>query len=366
MLVVTLDLTLPAGAYGKITKNLEQQLTQARGVAEMQSRKPRMLELAAALQLYTKQNNKFPRGTVARELRPDRNGIPWRPDQRLSWMADLLPYLSEGEFRGLVGQLNPKNSWNEDENLTVAQALIPQFLSKDSDRTAWWVSYPGLPMPVGATHWVGMAGVGLDAAEYTAQDTSRIGIFGYDRETGMQDIKDGPANTIALIQVPATFKRPWLAGGGATIQGVPETESIKPFVSTEYNGKRGTFAIMADGKVRFIPETIADKDFQALCTIAGGEQVDVEKVAPLVAGQTELKPQLPADGKPAPKEEAKPLAPKEEPKPPAPKEGPKPPAPPAGVPPPVGAPVPPVGRPEAPAPKEAEKPAPPPPSAGAK
>jgi hypothetical protein len=63
---------------------------------------------------------------------------------------------------------------------------------------------------------------------------------------------------------------------------------------------------MADCKVRFIAETIADKDFQALCTIAGGEKVDVDALAPVVPGQTsELKAQpLPEAGPPA-KEEPK-------------------------------------------------------------
>ena len=78
--------------------------------------------------------------------------------------------------------------------------------------------------------------------------------------------------------------------------GVPETGSIKPFVCTERDvlGKRvkGTYAIMADGTVRFIPETIADEAFKALCTIAGGEKVDLDKetiLVPAPSGKSELK-----------------------------------------------------------------------------
>ena len=99
----------------------------------------------------------------------------------------------------------------------------------------------------------------------------------------------------ALIQVPPIYKRPWLAGGGATVQGVPEKDSIKPFVCIEYEmaGKRvpGTMAVMADGAVRFIPATISDTNFKALCTIAGGEKVDLDKETVLVPapGKAELK-----------------------------------------------------------------------------
>jgi hypothetical protein len=154
------------------------------------------------------------------------------------------------------------------------------------------LSLCGLQLPImpawATTQFVGVAGVGLDAAEYAADDASvarKLGIFGYDRETKLDDLKESRANTIALLQVPAMFRRPWLAGGGATVVGVPEKESIKPFVSTEYQvGDKtvpGTFAIMADGAVRFIPATIADDAFKALCTIAP-KKVDLDKETVLV------------------------------------------------------------------------------------
>jgi hypothetical protein len=307
-LLATLDLSLTGPAYDKIVASMEMGMAQVKGQVEMRSGKPRMHELAATLKAYTDQNKHFPRGTAARELPAERNGIPWRPDQRVSWMAELLPLLGQGEYRGLSALVNPQKSWNDVENLAAVQTLVPHFLTRDAKETSWWGAYPGVPVPVAATQWVGVAGVGLDAAEYSFEDTSvrtKLGIFGYDRETKLDDVKDSKGNsklgsTIALILVPATLKRPWLAGGGSTVMGVPETESIKPFVSTEYQGKKGTYAIMGDGKVRFIPETISDKDFQALCTITG-DPVDVDKLAPLVGGgQTELKPQATGQAPPAP------------------------------------------------------------------
>jgi hypothetical protein len=102
--------------------------------------------------------------------------------------------------------------------------------------------------------------------------------------TTLSQITDGLENTIAVLQIPPDFKTPWLAGGGSTIRGVPETDSIRPFVCTEYQGKRGTFAIMANCDVRFLPEGIPDTDFKALCTIAGGEKVDVDRVTELLSG----------------------------------------------------------------------------------
>jgi hypothetical protein len=146
-----------------------------------------------------------------------------------------------------------------------------------------------------ATHFVGMAGVGIDAADYDPKDASKLkklGVFGYDRWTKAEDVKDGLANTIYVIQVPPNYPRPWIAGGGATVEGVPEAGSIKPFVRTHANGKRGTYALMCDGSVRFIADSISDEAFKALCTTQGGEEVDLDQVAPRVKptkGGAELK-----------------------------------------------------------------------------
>jgi hypothetical protein len=160
-----------------------------------------------------------------------------------------------------------------------------------------------------ATHFVGIAGVGLDAAEYRADDpaTAKLrGVFGYDLVTKPGEIKDGLESTIVLLQVPTDHKAPWTAGGGSTIRGVSEDlDCVQPFVCTEYQGKRGTFAIMADGKVRFISEKIDPKVFRAMCTIAGGEKIkDLDTIAPEVpppeGQQAELKTDPGAAAPPVP------------------------------------------------------------------
>jgi hypothetical protein len=128
-------------------------------------------------------------------------------------------------------------------------------------------------------------------------------VFGYDRVTKMEEITDGPQNTIAVLQVPPNFKTPWLAGGGSTVRGVPDKDSIRPFVCSEYQGKRGTFAIMANGDVRFLFEDIPDQLFQAMVTIAGGEPIDkaaLEKYAPLVKSEQVELTTKPAPSAPTP------------------------------------------------------------------
>jgi hypothetical protein len=258
-----------------------------KGAADMISTRSRVHDLAAALQKYVKDKGHFPRGTADRPLTADRF-IEWAPNQRVSWMAELLPYLGDGEFAGLT--VDASKSWQEGANLQVAGVLVPQFIGRGEADDPPLVRWPGVSQEVAVTNFVGVAGVGMDAAAYAAGDP-KAGVFGYDRETRPGDVKDGLEKTILLLQAPADIKTPWLAGGGATVRGVSEgPDAVRPFVCIDYQGKRGTFAVMGDGKVRFIAETIDPNVFRALCTIAGGEKVDkLDEIAPVVPGdQPEL------------------------------------------------------------------------------
>ena len=156
----------------------------------------------------------------------------------------------------------------------------------------------------------------MDAASYDEKDSDnakKLGIFGYDRVTKVTDITDGLPSTILLIQVPAAYKNPWLAGGGATVRGCPETGSVKPFVSDQPDGKKGTIAIMADGSVRFIPDNIPDAVFKAMCTIKGGEKVDLDKYTTLIPPPTETSElETTPEPPPAPPKEDKKETPKKE------------------------------------------------------
>jgi len=147
-------------------------------------------------------------------------------------MAGLLPFLG---YEDLFKQINSKKSWRDEDNLKRGAVLIPQFLNPQFPRQSWRAHVPSLGVrDQGATHYVGMAGVGLDAADYKFGDKAvekKLGMFGYERRTALKDVTDGLSNTIYVIQVSPTYPRPWLAGGGATTMGAPETKSVQPFVA---------------------------------------------------------------------------------------------------------------------------------------
>jgi Protein of unknown function (DUF1559) len=269
-------------------------IIQEKGSLDMAGNRNHVHELANASQRMSEaMQRQFPRAAFDRPVPPARAGRPFTPSQRVSWMAELLPYLGHGN---LYNQLDRAQSWRDPANMATASTLIPQFLSPNTDTASWWVKYPEVADPVAATHFVGIAGVGMDAASYGANDPAvadKIGIFGYDRQTSVRDISDGAANTILIAQVPPFVKRPWLAGGGSTAVGVPEKNSVKPFVSTQGDGKKGTLVVMADGSVRFISENVSDEVFKALATIKGNESVILNREAPKVEAPADEVAQAP-------------------------------------------------------------------------
>jgi prepilin-type processing-associated H-X9-DG protein len=128
----------------------------------------------------------------------------------------------------------------------------------------------------GVTHYVGISGIGLDSPTLP-KGHPRAGIFGYDRQTFVDDIKDGLATTMMLAET-AEEVGPWIAGGPTTVRAVdparkPHIGRGRPFGGTH---RRGLNVAFADGSVRFIRETIDPNVFEALSTVAGGE--------PLAAG----------------------------------------------------------------------------------
>ena len=103
--------------------------------------------------------------------------------------------------------------------------------------------------------------------------------------------------------------------------GLDPADPLAPFVADHPDGrggkKRGTYAIMGDGTVRWIPADIDPKTLLNMATRAGGEKIEnLDKIAPKVLppAKEEEKPAAETDAKPAPKAEAPPADKKEAPK----------------------------------------------------
>src|SRR5262249_30682821 len=125
-------------------------------------------QLARGLKKYLDDRKQFPAGTSNRGPR----GLTNRPDERIAWTRELLPYI-DSSFDDL--KIDENRSWKDgDDNVHAAGMAIPYYLAADPPEAttktyplgSWRHVVPGLRSPVAAIHFVGVAGVGLDAAEY--------------------------------------------------------------------------------------------------------------------------------------------------------------------------------------------------------
>ncbi len=283
-----MDLVMDQPTYGRAFSAVALMMNGLKGEITLLDVPSRRHELAAAVKALGEKGlsdrgigpGQFPPAAFPRTnagLRTARE-----PNQRISWMAGLLPYLGhDAVYRGI----NFDASWKDPSNWMAGRTLIPEFQDPMYPDSARFTSNGAVVVDLAAAHFAGISGIGPDAADYAADDPAnahRRGVFGYDRSLSLAEISKGrgAANTIVLIQVPhdgPAGVTPWIAGGGATVRGVPEKNSIAPFVLTKdrngkqinHNGKHGTFVQMADGSVRFLDAGISDDVFKAMCTVKG-------------------------------------------------------------------------------------------------
>ncbi|MBO0700676.1 MAG: DUF1559 domain-containing protein, partial [Zavarzinella sp.] len=233
---------------------------------------------------------KFPRAAYPRRSTAARMGLPFAPEQRVSWLVELLPGLG---YDTLYHQIDRDLGWNTPHNLRAARAWVPEFLDPSQESDSWRARLTSVVgRDLGATHFIGLSGIGDDAADLpdTPENAKRLGIFGYERETPIADIKDGLDKTIFMIQVAPNLGRPWIRGGGATVQSVAPTNSFEPFRVMQANKDFGAYAIMCDGTLRFIKPSIPDELFKAMVTYkAGDSTAGIDEHAPIVKLESKLR-----------------------------------------------------------------------------
>lgn len=282
------DLKLPPAIANEFEKGMGASMMETRNKMEVGVVKANPHSFAKGLNSYVKEKKAFPRGTAIEATNASKFGLKMPPEKRVGWLAELLPLLSNGEYQAFTRKLDKTKAWNDPVNLPIARIYIAEFMH--SAPVDGLPLVPSLENP-GVTNFVGVSGVGRAAADYDSANKKR-GVFGYDRITKVDEIKDGLDKTIAVILTPQNRHQPWLAGGGATIVGIPESpDALEQFLILEDPKTKEKYgiAIMADGKVRKLTSKITPEIFKALCTVDGGETVDsLDSIAPVI------KEQLPA------------------------------------------------------------------------
>jgi hypothetical protein len=304
---ITFDLNWDEDTYHRIiSPRLIGMTSSAKGKMAVFASELSYHALSAAVPKMLAATKEFPRGTVERkQADAARMGLRYKPESRVSFYVELLPHISPVRA-SLTSSLDRDLAWFDEKNLHVAEGWVPELLVPHYPQTAWRATWPDTPGRVfGGTNYVAIAGVGLNAARLDPKkDAKKIGITGYEWGSKVDEVTDGLAYTIYLMQTPPGLHQPWLAGGGATIRGLNEKDPMQGFRHKHGTpgGKEGTFALMGDGSVRFIPGDIKPDLLLAMATRAGGETFvkdRIDKEAPLVHSpgkkDAELKASRPAD-----------------------------------------------------------------------
>jgi prepilin-type processing-associated H-X9-DG protein len=243
-----------------------------RGAAARMSCQNNLKQVALSVDNYHDSQGHYPRGTVPHSTLP--------PERRLSWMPDILPFM----------ECMPRLALDRNEAWDVEPNRDPRFLALDLETKQlapdglgerfglykqflcpanWEHERPGL---AAFTHYVGMAGVGANAAALSEHDP-KVGFFGYDRMTRKADVTDGLEYSILLAET-ATEVGPWIAGGPATVRGLdprclPYVGRAAPF-SSRHSGELVNIA-WGDGSVRAVAPSIPRDVLESLITIHGNE-----------------------------------------------------------------------------------------------
>jgi uncharacterized protein DUF1559 len=233
-----------------------------RGYAQRIDCANNLKQIALAIQNYVDTDGKFPPGTHPAKDLPI--------EKRLSWMVEIAPFVENDHISWWS---HHSESWDSPGNRFLLEDHTV-FLCPSGPRMR--DGYTS-----GLTHYVGIAGVGTDAATYPLED-DRIGIFGYDRQVTIKDVKDGLGNTMIIMET-SRENGPWAAGGPSTLRGVDPDDEPYFGKGRQFGGmhlrsasvfeKRSwiTNCAMCDASVRGVRIDADPNIIKAAATIAGGE-----------------------------------------------------------------------------------------------
>jgi uncharacterized protein DUF1559 len=209
--------------------------------------------LHGAMTGYTQAEQKAPPGAI--------NSGPLPPESVLSWITAMLPYLGHESW---AEDIQPRYSWDDRKNRPVTMRALDAVQNPAVSTRETASGYP-------VTHYVGMAGIGPEAADLP-RDDPRAGIFGYRESRPLTDVPDGASNTIATVGVSGKLGS-WAAGGAATVRGFTEKPYINGPDGFGSGQPGGMFVGMADGSSRFLSADIDPTVLEQLATAAGGESI---------------------------------------------------------------------------------------------
>jgi hypothetical protein len=216
--------------------------------------------LGQGLVRYEQQHKTFPPAGLPAP------GLP--PEQRLSWMAGVLPFLGEGKqarfYQELGRQLDATKAWDDPAQATIGQTAL---------RVLQCPAHPAFALPgsAGTTQYVGLAGIDPDAL-YLPRSSVRAGMFGFERGVAPEEIVSGISLTLAVTE-RADPQGKWIAAGPDTSVGLDprETRYLGPGRPLGGLHPEGAWGLYADSRVYWLSDTIDPAVLRLQATLSGRE-----------------------------------------------------------------------------------------------
>jgi hypothetical protein len=231
-------------------------IAKARDMAAKSQCQKNLRELGIGLHNYDDFYGRFPAATV--------QGTQLPAEKRLNWLYESDPHI--------WGRMDP--TWHN-RRLQPWDAEANRYMVEPGLN---FVHCPGHPDPEKQdrpwlTHYVGLTGVGRDAAMLEKADP-KCGLFGYDRIVSINpDWVDGTSQTVVVTET-AHENGPWIAGGYASVRGLEM--DWQPIIGkgAQFGGchRGGAMMLFGDASVRFVHDSIQPSTLAALITIAGRDE----------------------------------------------------------------------------------------------
>jgi hypothetical protein len=159
---------------------------------------------------------------------------------QFSWLAELESANPSTSRPGPIPLW--ERGWRDPLNDGFVRRRLPALINSAVTLQAGEDGYP-------PTHFVGVAGLGPDGPTLPV-DHPWAGVFGYDRVTRLEDIKDGQSNTIMVAGVTGRLGS-W-ADADSSIRSFTEAPYINGPDGFGTGQQDGMFVLMADGSVKFL------------------------------------------------------------------------------------------------------------------
>jgi hypothetical protein len=237
-----------------------------------------LLLIGSGLRNYESVNGAFPLAAIPNE--------ELSFGRRLSWLVPIQNWTEQ-----LYILIDQKKAWDDEKNMNLRWIGVPdpdELTPHSEDLGAYKLFLcPSNPdqlwgTELSLTHYVGITGVGEDAG-LLPQDTLRSGVFGFTRQTRIEDVARAASATMMVIET-CTDNGPWTAAPAAVRHVEPvkvpylgptgQFNSRHPFGNAvvAYREAYGTNVAFVDGSIRTLTNAIEPKVFEAMATITAGKR----------------------------------------------------------------------------------------------